>query len=524
MCYSTGRGSHNSLYQLKFSDSTVCAASISNAPPKYFYPQIKLSEIATMQYLLQSPRYTIPIPEVYGWDLTFDNPVGAPYVLREVVIGKNMAEDGRFYRLQSQDKMKVIRELALVQAELSKPSEFTNIGSIYHRGKDKSEFYVGELISAACGEDFPEEDEGVVPSKGPYSSLPELWQARLERETLLAIRNWSSLSSDPSITSLSPPSKTDPQQFGEVMQLLSGLTSLFTPPQELATLCIHHSDLAIRNVLFDEKTLKITGVIDWEFAAVVPLVITGRFPNDLGWEGNEFARSLGKLGTAAEQWNHHYYDWTSLEGVTPPPAPNGTIPESPLSTTPDSPGDYLSAPNTSPPTPSSPDEKYLLCSKDPGEPQIPTTPIPHQSSEIPSPPSPPLPPPPTSQTSQKDLDIRAARLVQLFYLRKYYASCVASRDFALTRLFIDSIAYVKFNEIVMGGHDKWFSAIEWIREVFWRLKALGEDEVELGERLRSGRAVVTVPEVFGARADRGVVDLGGWEERVRRKRGVVEKS
>ena len=76
----------------------------------------------------------------------------------------------------------------------------------------------------------------------------------------------------------------------------------------------------------------------------------------------------------------------------------------------------------------------------------------------------------------------------------------------------------------MGGHDKWFSAIEWIREVFWRLKALGEDEVELGERLRSGRAVVTVPEVFGARADRGVVDLGGWEERMRRKRGVMEKS
>ncbi|RPB01099.1 hypothetical protein L873DRAFT_1677853 [Choiromyces venosus 120613-1] len=441
-----------------------------------------------------------------------------------------MAEDGRFYRLKSQDKMKVIRELALVQAELSKPSEFTKIGSIYHRGKDKSEFYVGELISAACGEDFPEEDEEAVPSKGPYSSLPELWQARLERETLLAIRNWSSSTSEPSKTSLSSPSKANPQQFGEVLQLLSGLTSLFTPPQELSTLCIHHSDLAIRNVLFDEKTLKITGVIDWEFAAVVPLVITGRFPNDLGWEGNEFARSLGKLGNAAEQWNHHYYDWTSLEGVTPPPAPNGTTPESSLSTTPCPSSDYLSAPNTSPPTPPSSDEKCLPCSNQHSgeETPIPTTPTPQQTSKIPSPPSPPLPPPPTSQTPQKDLDIRAARLVQLFYLRKYYASCVASRDFTLTRLFIDSIAYVKFNEIVMGGHDKWFSAIEWIREVFWRLKTLGEDEVELGERLRGGRAVVKVPEVFAGRADRGVVDLGGWEDRLRRKgvgaAPIVERS
>ncbi|RPA94364.1 hypothetical protein L873DRAFT_1701662 [Choiromyces venosus 120613-1] len=421
-----------------------------------------------------------------------------------------MAKDGRFYRLKSQDKMKVIRELALVQVELSKPSEFTEIGSIYHRRKDKSDSHIGELISAACAEDFPEEDEEAVPSKGPYSSLPELWQARLEREALLAIRNWSSLTSESSITSLPSSPKANPQQFGEVLQLLSGLTSLFTPPQELSTLCIHHSDLAIRNVLFDEKTLKIAGVIDWEFAAVIPLVITGRFPNDLGWEGNEFARSLGKLGNAAEQWNHHYYDWTSLEGVTPPPAPNGTTPESPLSTTPYPSEDYLSAPNTSSPTPPFPGEKCLPCSNKHPKGEPPT----------PSPPSPPLPPPPTSQTPQKDLDIRAARLVQLFYLRKYYASCVASRDFALTRLFIDSIAYVRFNEIVMGGHDKWFSAIEWVREVFWRLKTLGENEVELGERMRGGRAVVMVPEVFAGRADRGVVDLGGWEDRLRRK-GVV---
>lgn len=488
----TGRGSHNSLYRLAFSDLTECAASISNSPPQFFSQQIKLSEIATMQYLYSSPLYNIPIPEVYSWDLSFSNPVGAPYVLREVSPGMNMAEDGKFYRLSSQDKMKIIKELALVQAELSQPSEFNQIGSIYRQTDGKDEFYVGEIISAFVGENFGGEGG---PSKGPYSSMPEMWQSRLERETLLAIHNWSSLSSDSAITSQSPPSLANPQHFGEVLQLLSGLTNLFAPPKELAALCIHHSDLAIRNVLFDDQTLKITGVIDWEFACVVPLVITGRFPNDLGWEGNEFAHSLGKLGDSGELWNHHYYDWTSLEGVTPPP-PSSPVPDAGIAYEANQVEDYLMN-HYSNSMHSFSDDSRLM--NDPN---------------IQSPPSPPLPAPPTSRTSQRDLDVRASRLVELFYLRKYYASCVASRDFALTRLFIDSVAYIKFNELVMGGCEKWFSGVEWIREVFWRFETLEGTQVE---SLRRGKAVVKVPEIFLEKVHRGVVDLGHWEDRLRRK-------
>lgn len=447
-----------------------------------------------MQYLYSSPLYNIPIPKVYDWDLSFTNPVGAPYILREISPGKNMAEDGRFYRLSTDNKMKVIKELALVQAELSKPSEFTKIGSIYSQ-KDSTGFYVGEIVSATCmGGD---KNGTTCPSKGPYSSMPDLWQARLERETLMAIQNWSSLSSDSAINSESPPSLANPQHFGEILQLLSGLTGLFIPPKELATLCIHHSDLAIRNVLFDDKTLKITGVIDWEFACVVPLAITGRFPNDLGWEGNEFARSLGRLGDNGEVWNHHYYDWTSLEGVSPPPPSNNAA----LSLLDGEQEDYINNFHTTNMNRYSEDQAGILSALDPP---------PH----TPSPPSPPLPPPPTSRTSQKDLNIRASRLVELFYLRKYYASCVASRDFKLTSLFIDSVAYIKFNELVMGGYEKWFTGVEWIREVFWRLKTLEDSEIE---NIRRGMVVIKVPENFKAKSDRGVVDLGDWEKRLQEK-------
>ncbi|CCX32664.1 Similar to Altered inheritance of mitochondria protein 9, mitochondrial; acc. no. C5DBS6 [Pyronema omphalodes CBS 100304] len=492
-----GRGSHNSLYEIRFSDGTSCAASISNSPRQFFSADAKRSEIATMQYIHSSKLYKIPIPKIYSWDLTFDNKVGAPYILRECVKGKNLSEDGRFYRLNARDKQKVVKELAHVQAELSKPSEFTQLGYIYRQEGENGQFYVGKMATVPSGSD--EEDKMRESFMGPYDSLTELWEARIERETLCAIGNWSQLPSDASLPSMLPPAKANPQQFGELQQLLSGLTNLFTPPEQLSKLCIHHSDLAIRNVLFDEKTLKITGVIDWEFASVMPLVITGRFPNDLGWEGNEFARSLGKFGNVSDGgvWNHHYYDWTSLSGVQPPP--RADMPSPPASPT-HSPAsiDYLTTPNATA-------NGYLFE---------------HQASVLedfdnsegraPSPPSPPLPPPPTSETSQQDLTSRATNLVELYYYRKFYASKLAARNFNLTRLFIDAVAYIKFNEIVLGGPEKWFASADWIKEVYWRMQ---EEDESAREDLMEGKGVVKVPEVFLA-VRRREVDLGKWENKV----------
>lgn len=399
--------------------------------------------------------------------------------------------------------MKVVKELAYVQAELSKPSEFDKLGCIYRKETGAKEFYVGKMVTIPSG--CTKEDQDRQQYLGPYSTLPELWEKRIEREFHFSSQNWKSLNSSEDLSSHLAknidPDKANPVEFGEIMQLLSGLVTLFSPPEEFSTLCIQHSDLAIRNVLFDENTLKITGVIDWEFASVMPIVITGRFPNDLGWEGNQFAKSLGKLGPflEGEVWNHHYYDWTSLKGVTPPACSD---PPSP---------------------PASPDyilqrEDYLTSQNATANGCLPQTPESEFFCEegALSPPSPPLPPPPTSETSQQDLTSRASNLVELQYLRKFYASKVASRDFELTRLFIDSVAYIKFNEIVMGGAEKWFISADWIKEVFWRLRA--EDRTTRAKLARGG-GVVVLPEVFHQQCSRRQeVDLGEWEVQPKRLR------
>jgi hypothetical protein len=79
-------------------------------------------------------------------------------------------------------------------------------------------------------------------------------------------------------------------------------------------------------------------------------------------------------------------------------------------------------------------------------------------------------------------------------------------------MFMDSVAYIKFNEVVMGGAEKWFAAAEWIKEVFWRMNSVGKDTKE---SLQRGEQVVRVPEVFKIEAERGVVDLGDWEKRLK---------
>ena len=94
-----GRGSYNFVYRLQFEDGSDVAASISKDDEKDFNPSAKLSEISTMRYVWESQELypQIPVPKIHVWDLSFNNPIGAPYVLMEVSRGVSLslrADDG----------------------------------------------------------------------------------------------------------------------------------------------------------------------------------------------------------------------------------------------------------------------------------------------------------------------------------------------------------------------------------------------------------------------------------------------
>ncbi|KAI5808875.1 hypothetical protein DFH27DRAFT_243786 [Peziza echinospora] len=241
---SLGHGSWNCAYRLNFSNGDTMAALVSNYESKAFSKKMKESEIATMQYLRSSQKYSrhFKVPEVYAWDLSHNNKAGAPYIFREVIEGKDLSRE--FNSLTKEQKNLITAAIARVHKVLSQPSEFNSIGGIY--GSPETGFHVGG---------YP----GSWSSNDSYSSIGELWHEKLESSTR--------------------PEQPYPKTLGKNQYQLKGLIPKFTPPGKLSKLCIQHFDLAIRNVVFNDK-FEITGVIDWEYAQVVPLAVSAKVPLD----------------------------------------------------------------------------------------------------------------------------------------------------------------------------------------------------------------------------------------------------
>lgn len=300
-----GKGSYNTVYKMVFVDDSEVAVSVSAHDDEDFNLKAKVSELATMKFVRTSGLYPdIEVPEVLGWDLSFYNPVGAPYVLMDVIHGRNLDDlVNDKNKLRGLDGMSEVQQLATtkalarLQAMLSAPVPFDKIGSIT-LDDDGEDFMLGPLFT------ITQENLG-----GPYKSLVEFWRARLEREMLHSLEEWSRLETEQLSQSFSEP-KCTPQVFSELFQLLSSLTHHFVPPSSYLPLVLHHPDLALRNIFFDPTDdTKIVGLIDWGGAQILPLVLTAKFPDDLNSTGDD---PCERPRIPDEGWNTVPHDWTSF--------------------------------------------------------------------------------------------------------------------------------------------------------------------------------------------------------------------
>ncbi|KAG0699517.1 hypothetical protein DFH29DRAFT_45568 [Suillus ampliporus] len=107
------------------------------------------------------------------------------------------------------------------------------------------------------------------------------------------MREWTRLETDQLSQSLSEP-KCTPQKFSGLFYLLSSLIPHFVPPSSYLPLVLHHPDLALRNVFFyPTDNTKIVGLVDWDGAQILPLVLTAKFPDDLNSTGEDPVRDKG---------------------------------------------------------------------------------------------------------------------------------------------------------------------------------------------------------------------------------------
>ncbi|KAH6634909.1 kinase-like domain-containing protein [Chaetomium sp. MPI-SDFR-AT-0129] len=203
-----------------------------------------VSEIATARYLRQFS--SIPVPEIYYYDLNPDNGVGAPFILMQRMPGWHL---NKIWDTLSLDgKKSALSEIAAVIAQLSS-LKFDHIGSLDENG-------VGPLISPCF--DQP---------KGPFSSSSEYMRSFI------------------SIPSVKFSAIGDPlQQAGDEIERFL-YHDYLQPP-----FCLIHADFDGQNMLFanspDGSGPKLTGLIDFEYAYTGPLYFLYEYPifiQDVSW-------------------------------------------------------------------------------------------------------------------------------------------------------------------------------------------------------------------------------------------------
>ena len=459
-----GSGSYNHVYRLDFSDGTKLAASVSQDKEGVFCPEAKESEIATMKFVRESGMYPeVPVPEVFAWDTTFKNPVKAPYVLMDfvdgAVIDNSRVEKSdpfihKFDVYPETRQLAIVKALARLKAALSRPVSFTQLGSIVSTTSTTSPTLGGYSIGPfmTVGQRSDQEHLG-----GPYDTPEEMWYALLERRMLHALQNWCSLETenihDPDSAF---PVNLTPRAFSEMFRFLTALIPHFKLPPPYNSLVLHHPDFAFRNILFDKASLssgtpKVVGVVDWSGAQILPLMLTAIFPGDLFSNDTTPFRPLYKNPPERylQSWKSVPYDWTSI-------------------------GDPSKYPDEA-------DEWE-------GNPEV---------------------------------DYKPALTVQVrrFYLRTYFTSCYASQMYALhgdsnlarATLYSDATYYLKFHEILCTDVQSWFSAEDWVRETYWRLRLKPPSTSREGGS-NDGPPLVVGPNVYHGKVGKPIMDLRMFAE------------
>ncbi|GLA92876.1 hypothetical protein AtubIFM61612_007982 [Aspergillus tubingensis] len=201
-------------------------------------PRIKtLNEVGVMTWVRRNT--SIPVPAVIAYSASRDNPLGYEFTLLERVPGVSVAEV--YEGLDEGRKRSLVEQVAGFVAEL--------------HGKPWEGGYVGGLQLAA-----QEGDDGDEIVRGP--PIEETYWQTQDVETY-----WAGMGE--TLETLNP-FKSDGDLIPRLEEFISVIGSddkLNDVPYVLA-----HKDLHFANIMCDPSSpdCPITGILDWEFASVVP--------------------------------------------------------------------------------------------------------------------------------------------------------------------------------------------------------------------------------------------------------------
>jgi hypothetical protein len=207
-----------------------------------------------MQYI--SEHTSIPVPKIHHWDGTSANELGRPYVIMDAVKGNSLLElaDAGSKLLATDNLMaSFIDQWAKYNAELA-AHQFESIGSL--RWDESGDVILDKLSSRTTRMLIGCKLQNEL--QGPFNSVPEYLLSTSELKML-------------AVAATAQSSAELQTQFLRSKLVESLLPYFLDNELSKGPFILTHGDLDLHHILVDEtRGYQITGIIDWDYAAVLP--------------------------------------------------------------------------------------------------------------------------------------------------------------------------------------------------------------------------------------------------------------
>jgi len=250
-------GSFNLAFVILFSDGVKWIARIPGSGVDSFghlEARKLLSDIQTSALIRSST--SIPIPEVFAWELSRENPVGVPYHMEGFIEGIPLSD--RWTDLAEPERVKLLRDLAGLMSQLH-VLHFDKIGSLVFGVSGKFS-NVDEMVQMKSDIKAMFDGDEVWPTAstcGPFTSTKTYLLAKLNFE-YSEMQEWRKA------------------ELSLLRLAVNSIPPAFDTPKNFS---LGHPDFNYQNILVNDDGI-ITGLIDWDGIHTLPAALGfARYPS-----------------------------------------------------------------------------------------------------------------------------------------------------------------------------------------------------------------------------------------------------
>ena len=256
-------GSSNLIVSIEFSDNITWIARLPFQATSIPFDSVTFVEfmestITTMEYVATHTK--IPLPKVHRWDSSCDNLICRPYIFMETLSGENFS-----FHVDTLDDVtlqKVTGQWAQYIMQLAN-LRFREIGSL--RRNDDGDVIVSRFLTPHnC---LPDQSSGCI--RGPFQSAADYLLSASAAKKVRNLREGGPLAHGRHLRST----------------LIDGFMGfLMDYTYNDGPFVLHHPNFGVGHILIDPEEGNITGVLDWDWTAVVPLQSHIYVPDELNYD------------------------------------------------------------------------------------------------------------------------------------------------------------------------------------------------------------------------------------------------